>query len=151
MSFLTSRLVACFLIEAQKTILDYLVEMHSQYLTGMSRRAHHALDKRRRALRHQAKTGLDMVLAALELMFDPTRAPETARTDLYAAMDEPTLRTAIQSCRTGQWLEDRGFVDELRARYTPLKRDLSPMRASSQMGPPTSIDPCLQPKRCHRR
>jgi hypothetical protein len=110
-------LVACFLIDAQKTILDYLVEMHSQYLIGMSRRARHALDKRRRALRRQAKTGLDLVLAALDLMLDPTRPPETARTDLYATMDEPTLRTAIQHCRMWQRLEDRGFIDELRARY----------------------------------
>jgi hypothetical protein len=39
-------------------------------------------------------------------------------------MDEPTLRTAIQSCRTWQRLEDRGFVDELRARYPHLKRYL---------------------------
>jgi TnpA family transposase len=98
--------------------------MHSQYLTGMSRRARHALDTRRRALRRQAKTGLDIVLAALELMLDPTRPPETARTDLYAVMDEPTLRTAIQRCRTWQRLEERGFVDELRARYPHLKRYL---------------------------
>jgi TnpA family transposase len=117
-------LVACFLIDAQKTILDYLVEMHSQYLIGMSRRARHALDKRRRARRRQAKTGRDLVLAALELMLDHTRPPETARPDLYTTMDEPTLRTAIQSCRTWQRLEDRGFVDELRARYPHLKRYL---------------------------
>jgi hypothetical protein len=75
-------LVACFLIDTQKTILDYLVEMHSHYLIGMSRRARHALDQRRRALRRQAKTGLDLVLAALELMLDPTRPPDMARTDL---------------------------------------------------------------------
>jgi hypothetical protein len=117
-------LVACFLVEAHKTMLDYLVEMHSQYLTGMSRRARHALDTRRRALRRQAKTGLDIVLAALELMLEPTRPPATIRTDLYAAMDEPTLRTAIQSCRMWQRLEERGFVDELRARYPHLKRYL---------------------------
>ena len=117
-------LVACFLIEAHKTILDYLVEMHSQYLTGMNRRAQHALDARRRALRRHAKAGLDMVLAALELILDPTRPPATARMELYAAVDEPSLRTAIQRCRTWQRLEDRGFVDELRARYAHLKRYL---------------------------
>jgi hypothetical protein len=81
-----------------------------------------ALDKRRRALRRQAKTGLDLVLAALELMLDPTRPPETARTDLDATMDEPTLRTAIHRCRMRQRLEDRGFIDELRAHDPHLKR-----------------------------
>jgi hypothetical protein len=116
--------VACFLIDAHKTILDYLVEMHSQYLTGMNRRAQHALDARRRALRRHAKARLDLVLAALELVLDPTRPPATARMALYAAVDEPSLRTAIQRCRTWQRLEDRGFVDELRARYSHLKRSL---------------------------
>jgi hypothetical protein len=62
--------------------------MHSQYLTGMSRRAHHTLAARRRALRRQAKAGLDLVLAALELLLDPIRPPATARIDLYAAVDE---------------------------------------------------------------
>ncbi len=46
------------------------------------------------------------------------------RTDLYQAVDELTLRAAIQSCRELQRLEERGFVDELRARYTHLKRYL---------------------------
>jgi hypothetical protein len=98
--------------------------MHSQYLTGMSRRAHHTLAARRRALRRQAKAGLDLVLAALELILDPTRPPATARMDLYARVDTPTLRTAIRSCRTWQRLEDRGFIDELRGRYPHLKRYL---------------------------
>jgi uncharacterized protein DUF4158 len=105
-----------------QTTLEQQLTRHAQ--DGMSGEPlfTQALDKRRRALRRQAKTGLDLVLAALDLMLDPTRPPETARTDLDATMDEPTLRTAIHRCRMRQRLEDRGFIDELRAHNPHLKR-----------------------------
>jgi hypothetical protein len=34
-------MVACFLLEAHRTILDHIVEMHRQFVTGMRRRARH--------------------------------------------------------------------------------------------------------------
>ena len=108
----------------------------------MSRRAHHTLAARRRALRRQAKVGLDLVLAALELILDPTHPPATARMDLYARVDTPTLRTAIPSCRTWQRLEDRGFIDELRGRYPHLKRYLSTFLTL-----PFAATPGMQPLR----
>jgi hypothetical protein len=85
-------LVACFLSDAQKTILDHLVEMHSQYVTGMNRRSRNALEKRRRALRPRAKKGLDTLLQALEILLDPTRSRDTVLGELYREIEEPKLR-----------------------------------------------------------
>ena len=53
-------LVACLLAESQKTILDHIVEMHRDFLTGMSRRAHHAVDERHREVRQRA-IGIAMI------------------------------------------------------------------------------------------
>ena len=117
-------LVACFLAEAQKTILDHLIEMHSQYLIGMNRRARNTLEKRRRELRSRAKRGLDTVLQALEILLDPERPRETVLTELYLEIEEPKLREALHHCRAFQRLEDRGLIDELCARYSQLKRYL---------------------------
>jgi hypothetical protein len=100
-------LVTCFLVETEKTVFDEVVEMHHQCLTGMSRRSRHAFEQRHKELRPRAKRGLDTVL-----------------TELYLAVDEGELRQSLESCRAFQRLEARGYLDELRARHSYLKRYL---------------------------
>ena len=39
-------MLTCFLVEAERNLLDHLVEMHDQYLTTMWRRARHAFEER---------------------------------------------------------------------------------------------------------
>lgn len=117
-------LVACFLTETHKTILDHLIEMHSQYVIGMNRRSRNTLEKRRRELRPRAKRGLDIALQALGILLDPERPRETVITELYLEIEEPRLREALRDCRAFQRLEDRGLVDDLCARHTHLKRYL---------------------------
>lgn len=46
-------LAACFLAEAEKTTLDHLVEMHREFLTGMSRRARRAVEEHHREIRRR--------------------------------------------------------------------------------------------------
>ena len=41
-------MLACFLVETERSLLDQLVEMHDQYLTTMWRRAQHAFEERQR-------------------------------------------------------------------------------------------------------
>ena len=43
---------------------------------------------------------------------------------LYRQIEEATLRAALDDCREFEGLEDHGFQDELRARYTGLRRYL---------------------------
>src|SRR4051812_2326527 len=52
-------LVVCYLIEARRSLLDQLVEMNDQFLTGMNRRAQNAVKAQREALHRRARTGLD--------------------------------------------------------------------------------------------
>jgi TnpA family transposase len=115
-------LVACFLAEARKTLLDHVVEMHDQYLIEMCRRAHHAFEEQHRLFRRKAKEGLETVLTAVDLVLDS--ASETRLDQLHEQIDEQTLREAVRSCRHFQRLEERGCLDELCARYAPLRRYL---------------------------
>ena len=43
---------------------------------------------------------------------------------LYRQIDQATLRAALDDCREFERLEDHGLQDELRARYTGLRRYL---------------------------
>ncbi|MGI9070410.1 MAG: DUF4158 domain-containing protein [Bryobacteraceae bacterium] len=41
-----SAMLVCFLVEAHKSLLDHLIAMHEQYITGLLRRTRHAFDER---------------------------------------------------------------------------------------------------------
>jgi len=43
---------------------------------------------------------------------------------LYREIDQSTLRAALEDCREFERLEDHGLQDELRARYSGLRRYL---------------------------
>ena len=117
-------LVTCFLVEAQKTTLDHLVEMNRQFLTGLARRARRAVDLRQKELRQRAKRSLATVLQAMDIVLDEGRPTEARLPHLYSELDEKTLRDAVATCRNLNELTDYGYLDELVARHSHLKRYL---------------------------
>jgi hypothetical protein len=50
-------LAACFLYEAKKTLLDYLVAMHAQFMTTMERQSRRAWEEEHRRLRKRVRRG----------------------------------------------------------------------------------------------
>lgn len=132
-------IVTCFLWEAQKTVLDHIVAMNDQFLTGMSRRARNAFERRQQEARRQAKKSLDVVLRAVEILLDPDRRPETVVLELFLELNQVHLRQALSSCRMFQQMEEQGYLNELQTRHSHLKRYLPafldlPFRAESGMG-----------------
>jgi len=117
-------LVACFLVEAQKTILDHVVEMHRVFMLGMARRARGAVDDRHRAVRQRATEGLEVLLRAMDVILDDATAPAARIDELYRRVDEDSLRAAVNTCRELHAIGDQGFVDELLARHSNLKQYL---------------------------
>ncbi len=116
-------LVACFLMDANKSVLDHLVEMHHVFLTGLLRRAQHAFGQRHRELRSRSTRNLRVVLDTLEVLLqDPARVAEDVTRE--HEIDLPAVREAITGCRELQRLNDRGLLDALRARHNGLKRYL---------------------------
>ena len=116
-------LVAAFLVETRKGLLDQAVAMHDQYMTGLERRSRLAFEDKHRALRRQAKRGLDTLLGAVDVLLDADRTAPIG--SLYKKLSEAELRQAGADCRAFARLEERGFVDELAARYGDLRRYLS--------------------------
>jgi Domain of unknown function (DUF4158) len=115
-------MVACFLVEIQKTILDHVVAMHDQLVTTMTRRSRNAFEKRHRELRPRAKKGLDTLLAAIEILLGSEQSHEVALGELYRQIKEAALREARDNCREFQRLEERGYLDALCAHYPHLRR-----------------------------
>lgn len=115
-------LTACFLVEIHKTILDHIVALHDQLLTKKMREARNVFEKRYRQLRRQYKRGLAKLITTGETLLDPERSPETTLADLLQELDASTLREAVTTCAERQYLEERGAIDALRARYSGLRR-----------------------------
>ena len=61
-------LVACYLVEARKTLLDQIVEMNDLFLTGMNRRSRNSVENQRKSLRRRARDGLHCVLGAIDAL-----------------------------------------------------------------------------------
>lgn len=115
-------MVACFLADAQKTILDHAIGMHDQFLTTMCRRSRNSFEQRHRDFRRRAKRGVATLLDAMEILLESKPSGEEAFRNLYRHYEEPTLRAAMEDCREFRRLEESGYQDALRSRYSHLRR-----------------------------
>lgn len=115
-------LVACYLVEARRTLLDQVVEMNDLFLTGTNRRARNSVEKQRKTLRRQARDGLRRVLGAVDALVaaDGAQTVEAFRD----AQDPPALVEAAIACRAYERLEARGHLDAMLARYGTLRQYL---------------------------
>jgi TnpA family transposase len=114
-------MLACFLAETRKTLLDQVVAMHDQYITGMIRRSTHDYDARHKDAGRRARKGLETIVSAVESLLEDGHEEKSARAIAFLELHEMALREAIVSVRTFQRLEDRGYVDTLCARYSKLR------------------------------
>jgi len=115
-------LVACYLVEARKTLLDQIVEMNDLFLTGMNRRARTSVEKRRKSLRRRARDGLHRVLGAVDALVAADGAQSVS--GFRDAQNPPALIEAAIACRAYERLETRGHLDAMLARYGTLRQYL---------------------------
>jgi TnpA family transposase len=131
-------LMACFLVESHKTMLDHLVALHDQLLTKKMREAHHAFEQRYQRLRRQYRRGFLKLIATGNALLDPARSPETTLATLLQDLDASARRHAVEICTERHQLEERGEIDALRARYPGLRRYLPAFFALPFQGEPGS-------------
>jgi TnpA family transposase len=113
-------LIACHLSETHKTLLDQIVEMNDQFLTGMNRRARNTVETRRKALRRRARDGLHLVLDSVDALVAADGEQSVAA--FRDALGAPGLGQACRDCRTFERLETRGHLDAMVARYGTLRQ-----------------------------
>jgi len=115
-------IVACYLVEARKVLLDQIVEMNDLFLTGMSRRSRNSVENQRKSLRRRARDGLHRVLGAIDALVaaDGTQTVTAFRD----ALGTPALVDAAIACRAYERLESRGHLDAMLARYGTLRQYL---------------------------
>ena len=115
-------LVACYLFEARKTLLDHIVEMNDLFLTALARRSRNSVEKQRKLLRRQARDGLRRVLGAVDALIAADGDQTVAR--FREAVEAPRLAQAAAACRAYERLEQRGELDAVLSRYGTLRQYL---------------------------
>ena len=115
-------LVACYLVEAQTTLLDQIVTMNELFLTAMNRKARNAVERQRKSLRRRARDGLKRVLGTADAL--TTANGEQSVADFREAQNPPALIEAIIACRAYDRLENRGHLDAMLSRYSTLRQYL---------------------------
>ncbi len=115
-------LIACYLVEARKTLLDQIVEMHDLFMTGMNRKSRTAVEKKRKSMRRRARDGLHQVLAGVDAL---AAADKDQTVDAFRkAVNAPALVEAAIACRVFERLEARGHLDAMLSRYGTLRQYL---------------------------
>jgi TnpA family transposase len=115
-------LVACYLVEARKILIDQIVEMNDLFLTSMNRLSRNAVEKQRKPLQRRARDGLQRVLGAID---DLVAADGGQTLDAFRdALGTPALVEAASACRAYERLEARGHLDAMLARYSTLRQYL---------------------------
>ena len=115
-------LVACYLIEARKTLLDHIVEMNDLFLTALVRRSRNTVEKQRQLLRRHARDGLRRVLGAIDALIDADGDQTVAA--FREAIEASRLAHAAAACRAYERLERRGELDAVVSRYGTLRQYL---------------------------
>jgi hypothetical protein len=91
-------LVACLLLETQKTLLDQVVAMHETYLTGMQRRSKTAFETDHRKARRKLRKGIDTLVVVAQLLLEHGSA-EAVFQMLWIARKDPLSDRSIGSTR----------------------------------------------------
>ena len=117
-------MVACFLVEIMKTLLDHLAEMNDKYFTGMERRAKNAFEKEFRQKRKEAKSGLDTLINLTEFILAVSEPCTTPISNIYEHISKEDLELAKDSCNKHQSFLEHGLLDRLYSRFNYMKRYL---------------------------
>jgi TnpA family transposase len=115
-------LIACYLVEARKTLLDQIVEMHDLFLTGMNRKSRTSVENKRKSMRRQARDGLHQVLAGIDALAAADKEQTVGA--FRDAVNAPGLIEAAVACRAFERLEVRGHLDAMLLRYNTLRQYL---------------------------
>ncbi|HTT81671.1 MAG TPA: DUF4158 domain-containing protein, partial [Stellaceae bacterium] len=137
-------LVACYLFEARKTLLDHVVEMSDLFLTALARRSRNAVEKQRKLLRRQARDGLRRVLGAVDALIEAEGDQTVAA--FREAVEAPRLAQAAAACRAYERLEQRGELDAILPSCPATARSANTCRAfsSCRSGPRPAARSCCR-------
>jgi TnpA family transposase len=115
-------LAAAFLFDARKRLLDYLVEMHAQFMTAMQREARNAWEQEHRQARPRVRRGVTALRELAETVLAMVSSPDAPLATLLAQIHPPEIAEAVKDCVEFERLERHGLLDTLHGKYPNFRR-----------------------------
>jgi len=129
-------LVACFISETEKLLLDYLVEMHEQFLLEMIRHTKHSFEEKSKKAKRQVRHGVSILTEAVgyllaatnnkavpenkgELNLNPAEATIILN-DFFNKFGTEDLTQAVDQCQEWKEIEEKGYLQEIRNYFSDL-------------------------------
>lgn len=129
-------LLACFVSETEKLLLDYLVEMHEQFLLEMIRHTKHSFEEKSKKAKRQVRQGVSVLADAVGYLLAEaktksqmenkgkiTLTPADSHTVLIEFFDKfgtEDLTQAVGNCKEWQEIEEKGYLQEIRNYFSDL-------------------------------
>lgn len=113
---------ACFLYETRKNILDYLVIMHSQFITTMERKSRNNWTKKLQKMKQQAKKATVILKQFAMKSLTLKQIPNSTIEELFSEIDTQKIQEAIQDSNAFERLIDFGYMEELYDQYSNFRR-----------------------------
>jgi hypothetical protein len=115
-------LAAAFLYDTRKRLLDYLVEMHAQFMTEMQREARNTWEKEHRQVRKRLHQGVTSLRELAEMILALRTSPEAPLSTLLDHIDPKRIEGAVEDCVKFERLERHGLLDKLHGKYANFRR-----------------------------
>jgi TnpA family transposase len=129
-------LLACFISETEKLLLDYLVEMHEQFLLEMIRHTKHSFEEKSKKAKRQVRQGVSILTEAVGYLLQKAKTKaepkKEEKLNLTAAdaqiilaqffdkFGAEGLTQAVDNCQEWQEIEEKGYLQEIRNYFSDL-------------------------------
>jgi TnpA family transposase len=115
-------LASAFLGDARKRLLDWLVEMHAQFMTEMQRESRNAWEKDHRQVRKRLHRGVISLRELAETVLALRASPQEPLSTLLDHIDPERLEGAVKDSVEFERLERHGLLDKLHSKYSNFRR-----------------------------
>ena len=96
-------MVACFLVETRKTILDHLIEMNDQHLTKLIGECRITADDRQRKYWRLTREGQDLLVGSMEWILEQEQPAEAWKALLERTPAVELRRACVHYRKAGSW------------------------------------------------
>ncbi len=116
-------LMLAFLLESKKVILDYIIQMHDQYISGIYRECKNTHESNLKRYKRQNERAIDKIECFIDYALELTDSHKVALNKIY---EKTTSKTDLQKARDDMRkykIESKyGYANLLQNRYNSMRR-----------------------------
>ena len=115
-------MMLCFLVEQKKVILDYLVNLHDQYIVEMLRKSKRKYEKQHKACRKRHKKAIDTVITSTNVLLGWPDDKPLFKSELWATVSKDNLLSSLATLEEYKELEEQGVSQQIIRKYPSLRK-----------------------------